>query len=56
MMSFGTHATVVRPQVLRERLRKTALEVGERHAKERELFAIGQPEAIAPNSSAGLLK
>ncbi len=32
VMSFGTHATVVRPQVLRERLRKTALEVGERYA------------------------
>ena len=33
VISFGTHATVVRPQVLRERLRKTALEVGERYAE-----------------------
>ena len=33
VMSFGTHATVVRPGALRERLCKTASEVGERYAE-----------------------
>ena len=31
VMGFGAHATVVRPDVLRERLRKTAVEVAERY-------------------------
>jgi predicted DNA-binding transcriptional regulator YafY len=31
VMGFGAHATVVRPNVLRERLRKTAVEVAKRY-------------------------
>ena len=31
VMGFGEHATVVRPNALRERLRKTAVEVAERY-------------------------
>jgi predicted DNA-binding transcriptional regulator YafY len=31
VMGFGAHATVVRPNALRERLRKTAVEVAERY-------------------------
>jgi predicted DNA-binding transcriptional regulator YafY len=31
VMGFGAHATVVRPNALRERLRKTAVEVAKRY-------------------------
>ena len=33
VMGFGTHATVVRPNALRERLRKTGEEFGQRYAE-----------------------